>query len=163
MRKWIWVLCLLPLALCACEREPLTDPVLFCAAYNRISAQPIRESDAYLRSENEFLLYAGDTLVRLRTNEDGAIHTAVVTGKPSQETAAVAENAFTVLAGALGDDVPQDVIAQCAEPALSVRTAETKRFTYAVYRDRETVTIVQTNRLLSSLPVQPSLRPEGSE
>ena len=163
MRKRILLLLAVPLLLCGCEREALTDPVLFCEGYNRIAARPIRETDAYLRAQDEMLLFAGETLVRLKWNEDGAIGTAVVTGTASQETATVARDAFTVLAQPFDEDVPSDVIAQCIEPDLSVQTAETKRFYYAVYGDGENVTIVQTNRLLSSIPVLPSLCPAGSE
>lgn len=163
MRKWALLLLALPILLYGCEREPLTDPVLFCENYNRIAAQPIRETDAYLRTENEFLLYTGDTLVRLLTNEDGAIHTVVVTGIASEETASVAQNAFTVLSQPFSETVPQTVIAQCREQALSVQTTETKRFFYAVYRDADTVTAVQKNLLLSSIRVLPSLRPSEAE
>lgn len=163
MRKWVLVICILPLLLCGCEREPLTDPVLFCKLYNRASPQPIRETDVYLRSRNEFLLFSGQTLIRLRTNEDGAVDTAVVTGKASRETAEVVRNTFAVLAQPFADEVPPDVLAQCAQPALSVQSAQTKRFVYAVYRDGETVTAVQVNRLLTSLPDPPSLRPSESE
>ena len=158
MRKLVLLLLAVPLLLCGCERETLTDPVLFCDGYNRIAAQPIRESDAYLRSEHEMLLFTGGTVVRLLTNADGAIHTAVVTGTASQETAAVAGNAFAVLAQPFSENVPDAVVAQCSEQALSVRTEQTKRFFYAVYRDGDTVTAVQKNLLLSSIPVQPSLR-----
>lgn len=162
-KRLLSVLIALPLLLCACERETLTDPVLFCESYNRIAPQPISETDAYLRSENEFLLFTGETLIRLKTNEDGAIHTAVVTGKGSDETASVAQYAFTALAQPFSEAVPQSVTAQCTQQSLSVWTAETKRFYYAVYRDEESVTIVQTNRQLSSIPVLPSLRPSESE
>ncbi len=158
MRKLVLLLLAVPMLLCGCERETLTDPVLFCDGYNRIATQPIRESDAYLRSENELLLFTGGTVVRLLTNADGAIHTAVVTGTASRETAAVAENAFAVLAQPLSENVPDAVVAQCREQALSVRSEQTKRFFYAVYRDGDTVTAVQKNLLLSSIPVQPSLR-----
>lgn len=163
MRKKVLLLLLLPLLLCGCEREPLSDPVLFCEGYNRVASQPIRESDAFLRSDHEFLLYAGDTLIRLITNEDGAIQTAVVTGKASEETSSVAWNAFTVLAQLFSDPVSQTVATQCTERTLSVWTEETKRFYYTVYRDGETVTAVQTNLLLSSIPVLPALRPSESE
>ena len=163
MRKWMLLILALPLCLCACEREALTDPVLFCEGYNRAAVQPIVESDAYLRSQDEVMLFSGSTIIRLKLNEDGAIHTAVVTGSISDETAAVAENTFTVLAGPFAENVPQEVIGQCAAQALDVQTAQTKRFFYAVYRDGETVTAVQISRLLSSIPVLPALRPSESE
>ena len=108
-------------------------------------------------------LFTGGTVVRLLTNADGAIHTAVVTGTASQETAAVAGNAFAVLAQPFSERVPQSVSALCASPEPTVQTAQTKRFYYAVFRDGETVTAVQTNRLLSSIPVLPSLRSSGSQ
>lgn len=158
MRKGILLVLVMTFCLCGCEREALTDPVLFCESYNRIASTPIKETDTFLRGDSEFLLYAGETLVRLKTNEDGAIHTAIVTGKVSPETASVARNTFTVLAQPMNDAVPQTVTEQCAQQDVSVQTAESKRFGYAVYRDGETVTAVQVNLLLSSLPVQPSLR-----
>ncbi len=162
MRKWVLLLGLL-LCLCGCARETLTDPVLFCESYNRAAAQPIRETDAYLRAENEVMLFAGTTLVRLKLNEDGAIRTAVVTGTASDETAAVCANAFAVLAQPFAESVPQTVAALCIKRELTVQTAQTKRFHYAVFCDGENVTAVQTNLLLSSLPDLPSLRPSGSE
>ena len=161
-KRFLPLLLALTLCLCACERETLTDPVLFCEGYNRIAAQPIEESDACLRSEDEVLLFAGRALVRLRLTEDGAIHTAVVTGEGSPETARVCETAFAVLAQPFSERVPQSVSALCASPEPTVQTAQTKRFYYAVFRDGETVTAVQTNRLLSSIPVLPSLRSSGS-
>ena len=163
MRKWLFLLLALTLFLSACEREPLTDPVLFCESYNRAAAQPIPESDAYLRDENEVMLFAGETLIRLRMNEDGAIHTAVVTGDGSCASAAVCENAFAVLAEPFSETVPKEVQALCAQRSLTVQTAQTKRFFYAVFCDGETVTAVQINRLLSSIPVLPTLRRSGSE
>ena len=158
MRKRILYLLAIPFLLWGCERETLTDPVLFCEAYNRAAAHPIREADAYLRTENEFLFFTEGTAVRLVTNEDGAIHTAVVTGSISETTASVAGNAFAVLAKPFTETVPQTVLAQCGEQALCVQTQETKRFFYAVFREGDTVTAVQKNLLLSSIPVQPSLR-----
>ncbi len=162
MRKWMLLLAL-PLCLCGCERGTLMDPVLFCEAYNRVAAQPIVESDAYLRAENEVMLFSEETVVRLKMNVDGAIHTAVVTGAPTSETTDVAENAFAVLAQPFSETAPLSLIEQSKECDPSVQTAETKRFFYAVYRDADSVTFVQINRLLSSIPVLPSLRPSGSE
>lgn len=158
MRKCVPLLLALTLILCGCERETLTDPVLFCEAFNRVSPQPIRECDAFLRSENEVMLFTGETIIRLQTNADGAIHTVVVTGPVSEETAAVAQNAFTVPAQPLSDQVPQTVRAWFAGEAPDVQTAETKRFFYAVFRDGETVTAVQINRLLAAIPTLPTLR-----
>ena len=163
MRKWIWLVLALPLCLCGCERETLTDLVLFCESYNRVASQPIVETQAYLRSENEVILYAGETLIRLRLNEDGAIHTAIVTGGVSRQTAEVCKNAFAVLADPFSETLPQEVCALCEQGSLSVQTAETKRFYYAVFCDGETVTAVQTNRLLSEISVLPSLRHSGSQ
>lgn len=163
MQKWMLLILALPLCLCACERESLTDPVLFCESYNRIAAEQITESDAYLRSENEVMLFSCGSVVRLRLNEDGAIYSAVVTGDVSQQTALVCENAFAVLTEPFSESVPQKVIALCNAPKLTVQTAQTKRFYYAVFCDGDTVTAVQTNLLLSSIPVLPELRPEESE
>ena len=163
MRKRLLPILALTVCLCACERETLTDPVLFCATYNRTAQHPIAEQDAYLRDADECLLFAGNVLIRLKMNADGAIHTAVVTGEASDETAAAALNAFTVLAEPFSDDVPMALVGTSAEQGLSVQTAQTKRFYYAVYRDADGVTLVQVNCLLRSIPDLPSLRPSESE
>lgn len=163
MRKWVCLVLMLPVCLSGCRREPLTDPVLFCENYNLAAKEPIRETDACLRSNNEILLFAGEALVRLMLNEDGAVHTAVVTGETADETAAVCETAFTVLANPLSEDVPQSLARLCSQRKTAVQTLQTKRFFYAVYCDGKTVTAVQVNLLLSSIPDLPTLRPSESE
>jgi len=163
MRKWMALILVLPLCLCACERETLTDPVLFCEGFNSRSAEQIAESDAYLRSDQEVMLFAGEAVIRLRMNEDGAIHTAVVSADDSERAAEVCENAFAVLAEPFSESVPPQVITLCRSPALTVQTAGTKRFYYAVFCDGQTFTAVQINRLLSAIPILPTLRLPESE
>ena len=149
------------LCLASCQREVSMDPVLFCAGFNaRSQTLQLHEADAYLRGEGEVVLFCEAGLVRLQTDDNGAVHTAVVTGKRSDALSAFTIDAFAVLADPLDEEVPQQLHALLQSADRSVRSVETKRFWYFVYAADGVITAVQMNRLSVSLPVQPSLRPE---
>lgn len=152
---------LLCLCLAGCQREAVIDPVLFCRDFNARSGEAqLREQDAYLRGEGEVVLFADAGLVRLQTDENGAVHTAVVTGNRSDALYRFAADAFSVLAKPLSEDVPQAFRDALVREDRSVQSVETKRFQYYIYASDGIVTAVQSNRLSVSLPVLPSLRPE---
>ncbi|MBQ7543238.1 MAG: hypothetical protein IJT44_13205 [Clostridia bacterium] len=159
MRIKILCAAALLLCLCACMRESLTDPVLFCKAFNRLSQTvQLREENAFLRADDEVLLYGADVLIRLQTDERGAVHTAVVTGPAGKAYAETVRNAFTVLSRPLSEDVPQEITAVLEKPPESVFSVQTDRFEYLVYSDGTAVTAVQINRQLFPITAQPRLR-----
>lgn len=162
MRK-IAVWLLLPIVvLSGCVRSEKTDVVLFCKEFNARSAQTeIAESDAMRRSENEILLTAGEVLIRLRTEEDGAVSTAILTAdaKHRQALAGAARTAFSVLADPLGDSVPETFLSAVEQGNPQIVQADTPYFRYLLYGNEEAITVQQIALLQVSLSAPPSLRP----
>ncbi len=162
MRKWL-ILCAIPLLLCGCTRGEKMDPVLFCGAFNRRVPPQMRlhEQDALLRGEGEMLLWTDGVLLRLLTNADSAVHTAVVTAPASAQSVLLeaVKTAFTVLAEPLGEDAPASLEDAIRSAGTDVQMIRTRRFVYLIYGLPEALTVMQINSLYSpALPEQPTLR-----
>lgn len=150
------------LLFCGCVRSEKTDTVLFCKEFNqRSQTVRIAQEDVMRRSEKEMLLMAGDVLLRLQTDEDAAVQACILTAQ-TEHTAQLAEtarNAFSVLASALGESVPEDFLAQIAENSDQIRKTETEYFRYLLYGTEQAVTVQQIALLGVSQSDPPSLRP----
>lgn len=157
------MLVLLPLVLlCGCVRSEKTDLVLFCKEFNdRAENIKISEHDAMRRNESEILLTAGNVLIRLQTEEDGAISTAVLTasGSDAHTLRSVAETAFTVLAQPLAESVPETILNAIEQKNEQIVQADTPYFRYLLYGTRDAITVQQIALLQVSLSDPPSLRP----
>ena len=86
MKKVVLVfLCVSACILCGCERSLETDPVLFCRTFNERSGPlQLSEENAFRCSDTEYLLYAGDILLRLQTDEAQCVHTVIVSADAKQ-------------------------------------------------------------------------------
>ena len=167
MRKRIALLAALLLALCGCTRGETMDPVLFCDTFNRRVPAELRlhEQDALFREEGEMLFLSEGVLVRLLTNEDSIVHTAVVTAQTSEQDRLLqtAQTAFAVLAQPLGEQAPEGLEDAVRSAGADVQTIRTNRFTYLIYALPEAVSVMQINSLYSPLPPQPTLRRSAAE
>ena len=142
-----------------------TNLVLFCRGFNeRSETVQLTEENTFRCDDTEYLLYAGNILLRLQTDEAQCIHTVILTANREQIASlrGTAKTAFDVLAEPFSETPPTDFLAQIQTGDADVLQSDTKHFTYLLYRSPESVTVQQINRHLRVLPSLPELHSAGT-
>ena len=158
-------LCVSACIFCGCERSIETDPVLFCRTFNeRSGSLQLSEENAFRCSDTEYLLYAGNILLRVQTDESQCIHTVIVSsdGKQTETLRDAANTAFGVLSEPFAELPPTDFLSKIQTGDTDIIQTDTEHFIYLLYRSPETVTVQQINRHLRALPSLPELHSEGT-